>query len=215
MGILGLIIPQFAFAQENFHKELNWGFNGGVSISSVRFNNPSINQNKLLQGVGGISIRYISENNFGIQGEINFSQRGWTEMHPDSLDIHYTRALDYIEFPVLTHIYFNVGKRFRTVLNLGPQVGWLLKERTKTNIDTSSDNIPPYYTQKVQRPFDWGLCFGGGVELRTGSGNFVLDGRYYYGLSDIFTNSKTDKSYYFASSSNQVISIKLTYFLIR
>ena len=208
MGILGLIIPQFVSAQENSHKELSWGLNGGVSISSMSFN-PKVRQSKLIQGVGGISIRYISENNFGIQSEINYSQRGWNEYDPDKPDKHYTRALDYIEFPVLTHIYFNAGKRFRTVFNLGPQLGYLLNERTiKSNIDVNDKDTPSYYTQKVQRRFDWGLCFGGGVELRTGGGNFVLDGRYYYGLSDIFNNTKAD---YFAASSNQVINVKLTY----
>ena len=211
MGMLGLLIHQFASAQENFHKEFNWGLNGGTSISSVSFN-PKVRQGKLIQGVGGISIRYISENNFGIQCEINYSQRGWKEVYPDYPDIHYTRALDYIELPVLTHIYFNAGKRFRTVFNLGPQLGYLLNERTlESSIDINDENTPSYYAQKVQRRFDWGLCFGGGVELRTSSGNFILDGRYYYGLSDIFNNSKIADGYYFAASSNQIICVKITY----
>ena len=214
MGILGLMIPQFAFAQgNNFQKEFNWGLNGGISMSSVSFS-PRVRQSSLLQGVGGISVRYISENTFGIQGEINYSQRGWKEVFPENPDMRYARALDYIELPVLTHIYFNAGKHFRVVFNLGPQVGFLLNERTLySTIDTENENTPPYYMQKAQRRFDWGLCFGGGVEFRTDAGNFVLDGRYYYGLSDIFTNSKVAEGFYFASSSNQIICVKLTYFL--
>jgi hypothetical protein len=48
-----------------------------------------------------------------------------------------------------------------------------------------------------------------GFELRTGIGNFILDGRYYFGLSDIYNNAKADD---FQASSNQVIGVKLTYF---
>lgn len=208
-----MLIPQFTFAQKNFTKEFSWGFNGGVSISSVNFTSSKypVRQGKLLQGVGGLTVRYISEKNFGLQCELNYSQRGWKEKDPDNPDMHYTRALDYIELPVLTHVYFNAGKRFRVIFNLGPQLGYLLNERVvESTIDTSNPDTPSYYSQNVQRRFDWGLCFGGGVELRTGVGNFVLDGRYYYGLSDIFNNSRADD---FASSSNQVIGVKLTYFL--
>ena len=210
MGISVVIISQFVSAQENFHKEFNWGVNGGVSISSMSFS-PKVRQNKLMQGVGGISVRYISENNFGIQSEINYSQRGWKEYDTEDMDMRYIRVLDYIELPVLTHIYFDAGKRFRTVFNLGPQLGFLLNERIveSVNIDTNKK----YYTQKAQSRFDWGLCFGGGIELRTGSGSLVLDGRYYYGLSDVFTNSKVDPTYYFAASSNQIICVKLTYLM--
>ena len=78
--LLGLVIPQFVSAQNNFQKELSWGLNGGISISSVNFINPGVRQNSLLRGVGGVSLRYISENNFGIQCEINYSQRGWQEV---------------------------------------------------------------------------------------------------------------------------------------
>ena len=211
ISILGLIISQLASAQENFRKEFNLGVNGGVSISSMSFSpNSKVRQNNLSQATGGLSFRYVSENNFGLQSEINYSQRGWKEFDAEKdPSVHYTRALDYIELPVLTHIFFDVGKHFRVVFNLGPQLGFLLNERITedSNIDTSIT----YYTQKVQRRFDWGLCFGGGIELRTDKGNFILDGRYYYGLSDVFTNSKVDTTYYFAASSNQVICIKLTY----
>ena len=47
-----------------------------------------------------------------------------------------------------------------------------------------------------------------GVELNSRIGHFMLEGRYYYGLSDIYNNSKTD---IFARSNNGTITVKLTY----
>lgn len=219
LGIIFLsIIPQFVSAQNDFQKEFNWGVNGGVAISSMSFN-PKVRQGSLLQGVGGVSLRYVSEKNFGIQCELNYSQRGWKEEFPknegfdDDQQLYYSRVLNYLELPIFTHIYFDAGKRFRVVFNLGPQLGYLLSESDKASFDTTGadESVPSYYSQKLQRSFDWGLCFGGGLEFRTNSGSFVLDGRYYYGLSDIFTNSRTDPSFNFAASSNQIISVKLTY----
>ena len=49
---------------------------------------------------------------------------------------------------------------------------------------------------------------GIGVELKTGIGTFGLEGRYYFGLSDIFNNSKKD---YFARSANSTISVRAAY----
>lgn len=202
---------EFVLAQNSFIKEVSIGANAGVNLSSIGFNSSkfSVRQTKLPGGVGGVSVRFISEKNFGIQAELNYSQRGWKEHDPDNPDKKYTRALDYLELPIMTHLYFDTGKYTRLVFNFGPQLGYLLGERVLDSNIVFDEDTPPYYSQDAQRKFDWGICFGGGFELRTGIGSFVLDGRYYYGLSDIFNNSRSDD---FASSSNQVIGIKLTYF---
>ena len=54
------------------------------------------------------------------------------------------------------------------------------------------------------------LVAGGiGFEMKTRkAGNFLLEGRYFYALSDFFGNEKKD---YFGRSANTTISIKLTY----
>jgi len=203
---------QFVSAQNDFHKELSVGVNGSLMFSSVSFTpRPLLSQNKLIRAAGGLTVRYISEKNIGLQFELNYSQRGWKECDSEHPDKRYARALNYLEFPVFTHLYCTAGKYFRLVTNLGPQIGYLLNEKIlEFNVleDTENEWKSQYYTQKAQRRFDWGLCFGGGIEFRTGIGNFILDGRYYYGLSDIFNNSRADR---FASSSNQIISVKLTY----
>jgi hypothetical protein len=46
------------------------------------------------------------------------------------------------------------------------------------------------------------------VELRTGAGNFLVEGRYYYGLADFYNSTKKD---YFSRSAHTTIFAKITY----
>lgn len=70
----------------------------------------------------------------GIQGEINFSQRGWKEVIEDGSNNTYHRAMNYIEVPLLAHLAFgkDKGNGARFIINLGPQVGFLLGEKNIT-----------------------------------------------------------------------------------
>ena len=46
------------------------------------------------------------------------------------------------------------------------------------------------------------------MELSTSVGHFLLEGRYYYGLGDIYDNSKKG---YFSRSAHGAIMVKLNY----
>jgi hypothetical protein len=60
----------------------------------------------------------------------------------------------------------------------------------------------------IQKKFDYGITAGAGMELTTNIGHFLIEGRYYYGLSDIYKNSKKDV---FSRSNNGAIVAKVTY----
>lgn len=204
------------FAQDSaFQPEWAFGVNAGATFSRINFS-PKVTQESLQQLQGGVTVRYLSEKNFGLQAELNLSQRGWQEQKDSIPDHKFTKSLLYFELPVMTHIYFNLGSRVRLVFNLGPQIGYQLSENIKENnvvldpgFNEEAFGYPVQYTTATQNKFDWGIAAGGGFELRTGIGSFVLEGRYYYGLSDIYKNRKSD---YYAVSSNQILNVKLTYF---
>jgi hypothetical protein len=199
-----LLTGSFAHSQTStFSPEWSYGVNVGNTYSKVNFTSSRIRvapQNLLGQYSGGLSVRYISEEHFGIYGELNFSQRGWKE-RSDTV-----RSLSYIELPLMSHIYFNVGSRARFIFNIGPQIGCNIGNKIhEIAFDPESDM---YYDLKVQNKFDYGLKGVVGFEFRTGIGSFILDGRYYFGLSDIYHNQRSDL---FQSSSNQVIGVNLSY----
>ena len=66
------------------------------------------------------------------------------------------------------------------------------------------------YDLPVKHKFDYGITGGIGVELNTKAGHFLLEGRYYYGLSDVFGNSKKDV---FSRSNHGAIIAKLSYLI--
>lgn len=197
----------------------NWavGINGGVNMSSVSFE-PRIKQSNLLVPSFGVTGRYICEKYFkmicGIQAEVNLSQRGWKELIEDESGDTYQRTMSYVEVPLLAHLAFgkDKGNGVRFVLNLGPQLGFLIgeKEKRSEHWDTSGrpGGVVEQYGKMADKTFDYGIVGGGGMEVRTGIGNFVLEARYYFGLSDFYNNSKKDP---FGRSAHSYIAGRLTY----
>lgn len=216
--IIGLCLLGTSSAKAQLQDQrnnLSIGVNGGVNFSSVSFN-PSIKEGKLIGPEFGVTIRYIGEKYFnmicGIQGEINFSQRGWKENIDDGTGDTYQRTMSYIEIPLLAHLAFgkDKGNGVRFVLNLGPQIGYLIgeNETMSTSWDPSGRTPNEQYGKMADRKFDYGIIGGGGMEVRTGIGNFILEARYYYGLSDFYNNSKKDP---FGRSGHSYIGARLTY----
>ncbi|MDR0540894.1 MAG: PorT family protein [Dysgonamonadaceae bacterium] len=199
----------------DFRSEWAFGVNAGVTLSRMGFL-PRVPQTLLVQETGGFTARYISEKNCGVLVELNYSLRGWKEEADTVSHFNtYSRSLAYIEIPVLTHFYIDLGKRARMALNLGPQIGCnigekMLEKKIVIPPNGEESTVPRYYDDDytVQRKFDYGIAGGLGLEVRTGIGSFILEGRYYYGLSDVFNNSRGD---IFQSSHNQVIGLKLAY----
>ncbi len=195
---------------------LEVGVAGGLNLSKMDIQ-PSIRQ-KYRNGInGGISIRYTSEKYFNMicaaQLEVNFSQRGWVEDFDDNTDNGYNRVLNYIEIPFFAHLAFGKEPRgLQFFINLGPQIGFMLSdsEEYKGEWPTESrpQSIRPIYGKEIDNKFEYGIAGGLGLELKTKAGNFFIEGRYYYGLSDIFNNSKTDD---FGRSANNTISVRAGY----
>lgn len=194
------------------------GINGGLNMSKVDFS-PSIKQ-KSLNGMSfGLTTRYISEKYFkmlcGVQVELNYSQRGWNENIEDGSNNTYSRKMNYLELPLLAHLAFGkdaLDKGVRFFVNMGPQFSFFLSESEEMsdNWDTSArpNGVVQQYGKMVETKFDYGIVGGAGLELSTGIGHFLLEGRYYYGLSDFYKSTKKDE---FGRSGHSYIGIRLTY----
>ena len=194
------------------------GINGGLNMNSVSFD-PKIKQNTLNGMEMGVTMRYMSEKYFkmmcGVQMEINYSQRGWSEKIEDGSGNTYSRTMNYVEIPLLAHLAFgkdalNRGVKF--FINAGPQIGLLIGEsESMENIDmnTLTNTQTAVYGDKIQNKFDYGIAGGGGIEFRTKkAGSFLLEGRYYFALSDFYSTTKKD---YFSRAAHGTITVKLTY----
>ena len=133
----------------------------------------------------------------------------------DGTSNNYSRTLNYIEIPFFAHVSWGKEERgLQFFLNLGPQFGFLLNESEKYNGDWKVEERPvtiaPLYGKPVENKFEYGIAGGLGFEYKSKIGNFFIEGRYYYGLSDIFGNSKTDD---FGRSANTTITARIGYLI--
>ena len=215
--ILTALSCLLATAQTHYEGQIAVGGKAGVTISRVNFN-PTVQQ-KLLPGMtAGVMFRYIEEKNFGLIAELNLAQRGWKEDLEDS-GYNYSHRFTYLELPVMTHIYFG-NRRMKGFFNLGPELNVMIGDGISSNF--SNDNIAglDYFAQnsrhveqmsmKTKNRLDYGICGGAGMELNLNAKqSLLLEGRFYYGLTDVFPNHKTDV---FSSSNPMTIMVTLGYF---
>lgn len=214
--LLFIIGAQFSFAQRTYEPHFAIGGKAGVTLSNVAFT-PGVEQS-MKQGVTmGVVARYSEENFFGLIGELKIEQRGWKEKFEET-DFAYSRTLTYIQLPLLTHIYFG-GKNFKGFVNLGPSVGYMIGNSISANFDYENPNsvegfpIANRHVNQMSMPiknkFDYGILGGIGMELIIKKRHSImLEGRYYYGLGNIFSAKKKDE---FSASRGTAIEVTLGY----
>jgi len=207
------------------------GVNGGYTFSSVNFL-PKVPQGMLQGTTGGLTVRYTCEKYFksicAIVAELNYSQLGWKEEqltekdepvinYETGLSEQYSRKISYIQLPIFARMGWGRERRgFQFYFQVGPQLGYFISENSEANFDFHNPNIyervspvVKQYDMPVENKLDYGIAGGLGLEFSNRHvGHFLLEGRYYYGLGNLYGNSKRD---YFAISNFQNITVKLSY----
>lgn len=200
------------------------GVSGGIALNTIGFN-PTIKQSMHIGETFGVVARFTSEKYFktycALQLEVNYTRLGWREnvlnAQSEPLPDTYRRDIHYLQFPLLARLgWGREYKGFMGYFLTGPQVGYCLGEKSQqSNFTLDAEGNPDrpngmfeQYHMNVEKKFEYGITAGLGVELSTIAGRILLEGRYYYGLSDIFKNSKKDV---FGRSNNNTIVAKITY----
>ena len=202
-------------------------------MSNVGFS-PNVPQSQLGEFTAGATIRYTCEKYFksicAIVAEVNLTQMGWKESITDQDNNpvinafsneaeQYQRQLTYIQVPLMARLgWGRERKGFQAFFQLGPQLGFFLNDKVTTNFEYDNRNISDRVgvqqyayqdTIEIQNKFDYGIAVGLGLEFsRPKLGHFLLEGRYYYGLGNVFKNTKSDP---FGKSNNNCLMVKLTY----
>lgn len=192
------------------------GAKGGVTVSRTLFN-PSVPQSMKVGGLAGLMVRYIEENHFGIIAELDFEQRGWKESFGET-DFRYARTLNYLQIPVLAHIYFG-SSRTHFFVNAGPEIGFMLGDSHSANFDPENIHTIPGFplqgrqvaelTLVAEPKVDFGISGGLGAEIFTnGKGSLVIEGRFYYGLGNTVRCGRTQT---FSSANSMSIMASIGY----
>ncbi len=188
----------------------------GISLANVNFDEDEEGQKSNLGLVAGVgfNIPITSDNFFAIQPEILYVQKGFGyEVQNQSIKAYH----NYVDVPLLLKINFG-GEAVKAYVNAGPSFGYWLGGKMKSdNQDIKikfgdSGNITAdeltYNKDEVNR-LDIGLQFGGGVGLGVGPGSLLLDARYGFGLTDIYSFQNASDSE--NKSKNNVFQFTLGY----
>lgn len=236
-----MLTPTQATAQVGeYRNKFSVGASAGYMMNTVNFQ-PTVTQNMHGGMTIGLTGRYTCEKYFStlcaVQVEMNMAQLGWKQdiATIDNAPVinpltgtaeEYQRDITYIQLPILAHLSW--GKETRGVcafLNLGPQLGLVISDKTKKNYETAytKENFPENFTNRVGRAsqvvaqetmavenkLDFGITFGAGLECHINKiGRFCLEGRFYYGLGNIYGDSKRD---FFGTSNHTTIIVKMAY----
>jgi len=229
-----ILLPFSVRAQVGeYRTDLTVGAGAGYVLSNISFV-PEVPQGMLGGMTAGLTVRYTCEKYFksicSIVAEVNLTRTGWKEdiLDSDNQRVYYTsdvdhtnplsyeRRMTYLQVPFMARMGWGRERRgFQGFIQLGPQVGMFLSESTSSNLSDAatqtqrSSKIVAQDTMAVQNKFDYGIVAGAGVEFSAKRlGHVILEGRYYYGLGDIFHNTKSD---YFGRSNFGQIVIKATW----
>jgi hypothetical protein len=155
-------------------------------------------------------------------------------LHTDATQtLHYARKINYIQVPLLARLGWGRERSgLQFFIQLGPQVGFYMNDQADTNFDVRDPAFNPkvvdgkyspeyQYADKrvsqvvaqdslaIKNKIDYGIDLGAGLEFSNRHvGHFIVEGRYYYGLGNIFGNTKRD---YFGRSNFGAIIAKFTY----
>ena len=155
-------------------------------------------------------------------------------LHTDeSQMLSYARKINYFQVPLLARLGWGRERNgFQFFIQLGPQLGIYMNDQVESNFDVHDPAFNPViidgkyspeyqYANKrvshvvaqdsmaVENKIDYGIDLGVGLEFSNRHvGHFIVEGRYYYGLGNIYGNSKRD---YFGRSNYGSIMVKFTY----
>jgi hypothetical protein len=229
---LAFTVPVSVSAQIGQHRnDLSVGVNAGYMLSDIGFV-PKVTQGWLGAVTGGFSIRYLSEKYFNtycsIYAELNYAPAGWKENIVDvnnapvinsktNVAEKYSRTINYIQVPIMAHLAWGKeGHGVQFFFHAGPQFGFFINESTSQNFNfadrnttSRANNIAAQDTMSVQNSFDYGIAAGVGMEYTVPKlGHFLVEARYYFGLGNIYGDSKRD---YFSKSNIGNIVVKMSY----
>lgn len=217
--LLILLVMAFAVlaanADTHYKSQIFIGGRAGVSMGMMSFS-PSVKQSWNMGSNRAVTVRYTEEKLFGVVAELGWVTRGWKENYEEA-PLNYSRSITYINLPVMTQIRFG-SRRFKTFINLGPQFAFMLGSSINSDFDyMNPGSVADFPSNRqteqlkldIKNKFDYGICASIGFEFFVQPRHSVmLEGRYYYGLGNIFPSRKAD---HFSASRNMSLEITLGY----
>lgn len=178
-----------------------YGFKGGVNLSTISGDTPSSYETRTSMNIGGYGLYKILPK-LGIQAEFLYSEQGFEDRFPsdqlndEGLEIDEIKSLtrlEYVNLPIL--MSYNLIEQLW--LEGGGRIGYLInaeEERETRFVNTSQQLISDTETiGQTSRYESLDFALVGGVRYKLNQ-NFMVQARYTYSINDI--DNELDGSQY-------------------
>jgi hypothetical protein len=182
------------FAQAQADQNLpQIGIKGGLNVSTITADNFNDGADPRTSFNVGLLAEIPLSDRFSIQPEVLYSSQGFDiQQNDNGDDVEY--QLDYIQVPILAKIYLVKGLN----VEVGPQFGFKTNEEIDTDPTSDGGDFDIDSDASAVKDFDTSIAAGVGYKFDNG---FFINGRYTYGLTDIF---KDDSIFQNAEGKNAV-----------
>jgi hypothetical protein len=159
----------------------------------------------------GVPVRFAVFDWLAVQSGVQFIQKNYSYNRTDDDRIYRNWTNSFLEFPILGQVSVGLGnkplqKQLRLFASVGVELGVWLNQHLKGSQPTQ--NIPGYdderafdtdvlyqsyeedvaWNDKKDNRFDAALLAGAGVQYNLEPCTFFIEGRFYYGLTDLEKN---------------------------
>jgi hypothetical protein len=175
-----LVCGNPAFAQQQAAS----GVKGGINFANVNFEgeDADVNFDSRTGFVGGLFVVVPSNNQFALQAEALYSQKG---AKVEEGGFTSTIKLDFLDVPVLARFSTPATNGSSFHVFAGPSFGFKLSAEAESSFEGEEDSDD---LDDEVKSFDLGLVLGAGVEF----GRFLIDGRYTWGMTDLNNDDTED-----------------------
>lgn len=171
-------------------QEVVLGAKGGINIADFSVDDEEATDTDTRTGVvGGLFASFGLGKVLAIRPEVLWAGKGATALDVEGEGVDLEFELDYVEVPVLLGARLASAGPVRPVLYAGPVVSFETSCEVEASVGGGEaegvDCDDPEADALERKSTDFGVAFGGGLEVGSGPVVLVLDGRYTLGLVDI------------------------------
>ena len=175
------------------HAQHYLGVRGGWGGGSARFT--PARETKLEWGLysGGLSYKFYTAQKYvgGIQIDLQYMGRGFAYDLQSKSDSSYHRTINSFELPFMWQPHIYVFQRHgRIFLNLGVYLSYMGGSEYYYKSKKAGIYEEGPYQRQITRDARWGygLCGGAGIGFLIRRFEIAVEGRYYFGYSDVLRN---------------------------
>jgi len=183
--LIAAIVITACIADASAAGELSYGAKVGMTMANITQTPAEWEQDKSFKTgfTGGVFLNYSITENFSLQPELLYTQKGVKDNLYDGLfTVDLTASFDYIELPVLAKYTFMPQKNFRPNIFGGPSVAFTMSSELEVSALLFSAEID---FSDLTHITDFGIVAGGGFDYSIGKGMIVCDARFYIGFTNV------------------------------